>query len=114
MTQPTSTTVISAYQATSVVDTPMRKVEVLVDNSGRVVLRATEFENWKAHVYLIHMEHHEAESLARAILSLDGDVEEDRPLRSPHAILEVRLRKLVDDVVEECKQAVDIAVGKEQ
>lgn len=69
----TSAQVISAYRATSVVDTPMRKVEVLEAADGRVIFRATEFSpgNTRADVHLIYLEHHEAQTLARVVMNLE-------------------------------------------
>lgn len=69
----TSAVVISAYRATSVVDTPMRKIEVLEAADGRVILRATEYTpgNTAAHVHLIYLEHHEAQGLARVVMNLE-------------------------------------------
>lgn len=72
-TRHSSATVISAYRATSVVDTPMRKVEVLESADGRVIFRATEFSpgNSRADVHLIYLEHHEAVTLARVVMNLE-------------------------------------------
>lgn len=72
----TSATVISAYRATSVLDTPMRKVEVLEEQDGTVWLRETAFDQFRhANVSLIHLAHHEALALARVLTNL-----EDQPI----------------------------------
>jgi hypothetical protein len=76
MSRETSTTIISAYRATSVVDTPMRKVEVLEAQDGRVLIRATEYRATRtADVWAIYLEHEEAQTLARVIINLEeGEV----------------------------------------
>jgi hypothetical protein len=67
-----TTEIISAYRATSVVDTPMRKVEVLEAQDGRVILRATEYRVGHADVMQIHLENYEAHALAGVIENLEG------------------------------------------
>jgi hypothetical protein len=67
-----TTEIISAYRATSVVDTPMRKVEVLEAQDGRVILRATEYRAGHADVMQIHLENYEAQALAAVIQNLEG------------------------------------------
>lgn len=70
----TSTTIISAYRCTAVVNTPMRKVEVLEEQDGTVWIRDTSFNTFKhADVSLIHLEHYEAQSLARLLLTMEPD-----------------------------------------
>lgn len=81
MSRPTTTTILSAYRATSVVDTPMRKVEVLESADGRVILRATEFERASAHVFQIHLEHHESQTLAKVLMTLEDQSEDVANLR---------------------------------
>lgn len=49
----------------------MRKVEVLESQDGRVVLRETDFINSRADVSFIHLEHYEAQSLAKVLLNLE-------------------------------------------
>ena len=72
MSRHTSAVVISAYRATSIVDTPMRKMEVLEEQNGIVWLRETSYDTFRqAHVSLIHLEHHESQALARALLLLE-------------------------------------------
>lgn len=66
-----SAVVISAYRATSIVDTPMRKLEVLEEQDGTVWLRETSFEHRSAHVNMLHLEHHEAQTLAKALITLE-------------------------------------------
>lgn len=79
MSRHTSATVISAYRATSIVDTPMRKLEVLEEQDGTVWLRETSFDNFRnAHVNLIHLEHHESQALAKVLITLEP--EEDHPV----------------------------------
>ena len=76
MSRETSTTVISAYRATSVVDTPMRKVEVLEAQDGRVILRETDYRtSLHADVRAIYLERQEAQRLARIITALDDESE---------------------------------------
>lgn len=76
-----SAVVISAYRATSIVDTPMRKFEVLEEQDGTVWLRETSFEHRTAHVNMLHLEPHEAQTLARCLINLEeqtGTVEFSR------------------------------------
>jgi hypothetical protein len=74
----TSTLIVSAFRATSIVDTPMRKVEVLESENGQVILRETDFSFGRgiavqnASVHLIHLEHEEAQTLARVIVNLEN------------------------------------------
>jgi hypothetical protein len=64
---------ISGFKCTAVIDTPMRKLEVLESiHDGRVQVRNTEFNGIKADVELIHMEYHEAQALADVLRSLDA------------------------------------------
>ena len=117
MSQPTSTTIISAYRATSVVDTPMRKVEVLEAHDGRVIIRATEFENSRAHVFPIHLEHHEALALADTLANLEAREEgeetavppENRHPASLRPVL-VSLHEALANIINECEQAVERAL----
>jgi hypothetical protein len=109
MTQATSTTIISGYRATSVVDTPMRKVEVLEDQNGHVVLRATEFSRDRAEVDMIHLEQHEAQALARALVRLedqpDADVDPITDRRQNPSLME--LKNSLDTAISELCEAVD-------
>lgn len=75
MSRQTSYTIISAVRATSVVDTPMRKVEVLEQADGRVVIRAIEFDRAQVQVSMVHLANHEAQALAKVIVNL-----EDQPV----------------------------------
>lgn len=68
----TSATIISAYRATSIVDTPMRKIEVLEQQDGTVWLRETCFDSLRsAHVSLIDLDYPETQSLARVLINLE-------------------------------------------
>jgi hypothetical protein len=73
MKRQTSSIVISAYRATSVVDTPMRKVEVLEGADGYVIIRETDFSpgSRSADIALIHLRPHESQSLAKTLLNLE-------------------------------------------
>jgi len=71
MTRATSVEVISAYRATSVIDTPMRKLEVLEAQSGYLILRATEYRGGKVEATMIHVSHEEAHTLAKVLLGLE-------------------------------------------
>lgn len=75
MNRATSQTVISAFRCTSIVDTPMRKVEVLEAADGRVIIRQTDFEVYKtrAEVSLIVIERYEAQAIGKVLLTLDDD-----------------------------------------
>jgi hypothetical protein len=78
--RPTSTEIISAFRATSVVDTPMRKVEVLEGVDGSVIVRAIEFRAARADVFAIHLQNHEAQTLSEVLRKL-GDSAESRKKR---------------------------------
>jgi hypothetical protein len=54
-----------------VVDTPMRKVEVLEGIDGSVVVRATEFRGGRADVFAIHLQNHEAQTLSEVLQNLE-------------------------------------------
>jgi hypothetical protein len=71
-TRKISTEVISGFRCTTVIDTPMRKLEVLESISdGNVMVRDTEFYRAKAHVALIHLEYEQVQTLAAVLKALD-------------------------------------------
>ena len=70
--QPT-TEVISAARKTPVIDTPYRELSILEMNSGRVVIRYTEWNESRAFVVNIPLEYHEAAALSIGLDHLEGD-----------------------------------------
>jgi len=86
-----STEIISAYRATSVIDTPMRKLEILETEDGTVILRNTEYtgRGCGVSVGLIHMASYtESQALSRALDRLEGASE-----LTPEAFNRVKSRK---------------------
>lgn len=71
MSRSTVFQITSGCRSTSVVDTPMRKVEVLEELDGQIILRETVFADRHVGVSTVHLQHHEAAALARALLSLE-------------------------------------------
>jgi hypothetical protein len=65
--------IISGYRATAVIDTPMRKVEVLETQDGSVIVRDTEYmpNRSQADVGLLHLRYHEAQALATVLRELE-------------------------------------------
>jgi hypothetical protein len=73
----TTQEIISGYRATAVLDTPMRKLEVLESQNGEIIVRDTEYmpNRTTADVGLLHLEYHEAHFLARVLLDLEPPAE---------------------------------------
>lgn len=59
----------------AIVDTPMRKIELLETHEGRLLVRATEYTAQQAYVIPIWLEHPEAIALAETIYELEPPVE---------------------------------------
>jgi len=72
----TTTQIITAYDATAVIDTPMRKLEVLQSHSGQVILRNTEYVGARADVEHIFLAYAHAQSLASVLRDLEPPAEE--------------------------------------
>jgi len=68
-----SVEVISAYRATSIIDTPMRKVELLEAADGMIILRATSYQGQRADVSLIWLERPAALALGRVLVTMDDE-----------------------------------------
>ena len=74
ITRKTSTdimSIISGYRATSVIDTPMRRLDVLEKVSeGTLLLRDTDYLGEKADIRHIHLEYAQAQALAAVLRDL--------------------------------------------
>ena len=63
---------ISGFRATTVIDTPHRKTEVLESLAdGRVMVRDVTLMGEKADVRVIHLAYHEARALGNVLLDLE-------------------------------------------
>ena len=74
--------IIAAYRATRVIDTPMRLLDVLESQDGRIIVRDTSFYNMRADVTQIFLDPHEAIALAAVIEHLEdlpAEIKRDMP-----------------------------------
>jgi hypothetical protein len=79
-----NTQIISAFRATSVLDTPMRKLEVLETQDGRVIIRDTQFFVQRADVTHIYLEVHEARALVDVISHLGDQFNAEEEAEAAH------------------------------
>jgi hypothetical protein len=84
----------------------MRKVEVLEESDGHIILRATEFDNRNAHVFAIHLEHYEAQALAKALLNLEDQGDETPTIDRAQPVLST-LKATLDSIASECFATVE-------
>lgn len=72
---------VTGWRATPVIDTPMRKLEVLENlTDGRLCLRDTDYNKSRADLSFIHLEYHQGQTLAGVLRSLeDPDAEKPAP-----------------------------------
>lgn len=87
--QPT-TDVISAARKTPVIDTPYRELSILEMNSGRVMIRYTEWTESRAFVVNIPLDYHEAAALSSGLDHLEGgkpivEATKGKPISRPNA-----------------------------
>lgn len=63
---------ISGWKSTSVIDTPMRKLEVLESIAdGMVVLRDTAYNKGRADLSFVTLEYHQGQALASVLRGLE-------------------------------------------
>jgi len=72
---------VTGWRATPVIDTPMRKLEVLENlTDGRLCLRDTDYNGARVGLSFIHLEYHQGQALAAVLRALeDPDSEKPAP-----------------------------------
>jgi hypothetical protein len=83
--------------AVAVVDTPMRKIELLETFEGMLVARATEYRGNQAFVIPIHLAHPEAIALADAIYDTENPIEIPAGPISNHKDIIMHAEQIVRD-----------------
>lgn len=71
--------IISEFRCTHVIDTPMRRLDLVQSNSGEMYLRNVEFDGNRVGVVNIHLGYHEAQALADVLRSLEPPADDDQP-----------------------------------